>query len=253
MFLAVLIDEKHNPELLEEIARIADKEPEFTGQVDEFEKVLAVVQRDLHDRPEEILPRIAAVLPSPALRRRGLELAMRVVTADGIVSRGQRALLRSLADSLELSDDDFEQVVTSAQRRLVRFMMVYLVYLTALSDGVAHPSEFEEMIPFVLKLPAFSGVTTEEYERIVHSVRDHLEEMQSQKGIDYITATLRNAAEILEDEEIPVQALRMVARGIFADQKVHEKEREFFRSVAKKLDVSLDQAERMIGSAGEKA
>lgn len=249
MFLAVLMDEERQSELLREIALITSEEPDFTGQLDEFEKVLADAQADLHKGPDELMARIRRLLGETADRRRGLELAVRVVTADGIVTRGQRSLIRSLGEHLDLPEEAVGDAIVFAQKRLVRFMMVYLVYLTVLADGKVRSEEFEEMIPFVLSLPAFRGVRTEEYERIVHSVRDHLEEMRTEKGIEYITATLRNAAELLEDDGIPAQALQMVARGIFADREVAESEREFFLQIAKRLGVDDIEAASMMSVA----
>ncbi len=249
MLISALVDEQEHPELTREIARIASEEPEFSGRLDEFDQILAEAQNRLHSSPDDLMKRVAELLDKPAARRRGIEFAARVVTADGIVSRGQRDLLRKLAENLELSEEDFEDAILTVQRRLVRFMIVYLVYLTALSDGQVHSQEFEKMIPFALRLPAFSGVSTEEYAHICHSARDHLDEMRGERGVDYITRTLRNASDLLEQPDLPRQGLQLVARGIFADGVVRESEKEFYLKIAGKLDIDAKEAEAIISEA----
>jgi tellurite resistance protein len=246
MLFSVCLDIQKYPDLLREIALIAGGEPEFSGKIAEFEKILQRAKADLHKDADQLLPTIRKLLTTSDQRRRGLEMAVRVVTSDGIVTHSQRTLLRSLAEGLELAVDDLEDAVVSAQQQLVRFMMVYLVYMTAHADHQLRPEEFEVMIPMILSTPAFQGITTEEFRFISRSVQANLDRMNTDKGLGYLTSTLLNAADLLEDPEIPEQALRVVARGVFADGVVRPAEEKFFLKVAKKLELRDDLPSKVI-------
>lgn len=250
MMLAASMDETPYPEELREISHIAGEEPDFAKlTADEFDNLLKRVQKDLHRKPDEIMKTIARLLDDEDSRRRGLELATRVITADGIVNPDHAALLRNLVRQLDLSQQDLDACVLAAQKRLVRFMMVYLVYLAASSDGRLNPVEFEEMIPLILALPAFKGVTKDQFAFITQSVRSHLDLMKGEWGLDYIAGTLINAARLLNDNTIPEQACRLVARGVFADGVVTERERDFFHSIANRFNLPRNKSEDMISVA----
>ncbi|MCC5877671.1 MAG: TerB family tellurite resistance protein [Candidatus Sumerlaeia bacterium] len=246
MLLTALIDGEVRPEEREEIARMLQTGQEFTSEDgDAIDKLLLKARNDIAENPEGIMETIARCLPDQDSRRRGVEVALRVMTSDGIVSPDAVALLRNLVTHLELPPETIQELAIVAQPRLIRFMMIYLVYLTATADGELHPSEFEEMIPFVLSLPAFKGVSTNQFAFISHSVRSHFQDMKGEWGLDYITGTLRRAAELLNDPTLPEQALRLVARGLFADGVVKGEEKEFFLSVASKLKVSKGRGEEI--------
>lgn len=239
MMLTALIDGEVRAEEREEIARMLQTAPEFDHDADDsIGRLLVKARNVLADNPEGALDMIAQLLPTREYRMRGVEMALRVMTSDGLVSPDAVALLRNLVRVLELPSDTIQEMAVVAQPRLVRFMMIYLVYLTATADGELHPAEFEEMIPFVLSLPSFKGVTTEQFAAISHSVRRHFDEMRGEWGLEYITGTLLRAAELLHDPTLPEQALRLVARGLFADGEVKGEEKEFFLSVASKLKVT---------------
>lgn len=246
MLLTALIDGEVRPEEREEIARMLQTAPEFdhedNGAID---NLLLKARNDIADNPEGVMDTIGRLLPDEDARRRGVEVALRVMTSDGIVSPDAVALLRNLVTHLELPPETVQELAIVAQPRLIRFMMIYLVYLTATADGELHPAEFEEMIPFVLSLPAFKGVTTNQFAFISHSVRRHFQEMQGEWGLDYITGTLRRAAELLNDPTLPEQALRLVARGLFADGVVKGEEKEFFLSVASRLKIAKGRGEEI--------
>lgn len=238
MLLTALVDGEVREEELSEITRITQTEPEFGAlRGEEFDRVLEHVRGELAGDPWKLLERIARLLPDEAARRRGLDLAAQIVTSDGIVTPDAVALLRHLVREMGLPKEALEEAAILVQPRLVRFMMIYLMYLTATADGETHPAEFEEMLPFVLSLPCFKGMTTEQFAFITHSVSRHLGEMRDDWGLEYITGTLRRAASLLDDETIPEQALRLVARGLFADGEIRPAEREFFLTVATKLEV----------------
>ena len=249
MMLVASLDETPHPEETREIALIAGEEPEFSRlSAAEFDGVLSRVKKDLHRKPDELVTRIVELLETEASRRRGLELAVRIVIADGIVNPDHAVMLEKLTRAFSLPREVLDGHIVAAQRRLVRFMMIYLIYLTAASDARLSAEEFEEMIPLVLSLPAFKGVTTDQFAFISHSVRSHLQMMREEWGIDYITGTLLKASELLHDSTIPEQACRIVARGIFADGKVAAEERDFFVKLCKKLGLPKKASEELIAA-----
>lgn len=188
--------------------------------------------------------KIAALLDDTESRQRGIQLATRIIVADGIVKPSHENLLKELCQRLGVGEDVLNRFVLDSQRRLVRFMLVYLIYLTASSDGSVHPEELELMLPSALAMPIFQEISIDQFKFISESVRSHLEKMREEYGIDYICGTLLKAAELLEDPTIPDQALKLVARGIVADREVRPEEREFFLQVAEKLgrQVAIGQA-----------
>jgi len=251
LLLAVTVDPRSLQEEMREIVLIALQEPEFANlEAGEFEEILEHAQRDLHRGPDALVATIAKRLDSQELRTRGLELAVRVVTSDGIVTPDQQSLVENLARGLGLSRDSLDASVLSAQRRLVRFMMLYLVYLTAISDGEADAEEFEEMLPFALSLPAFGGMTTAEYAFMSHSVRRNLSAMAGDDGLDYIAGTLLKAAELLGDSTLPEQAVRLVARGLFSNGDITESERSYFLAVVEKLGLGDRLAQEIMAGTG---
>lgn len=246
MLLTALVDGEVREEELSEITNILQTAPEFDGSsAEEFTRILEKVRGELAADPGKLLATIARLLPGEEHRRRGLDLATQVVTSDGIVSPDSVALIRHMVREMDLPAGALEEAAILVQPRLVRFMMIYLMYLTATADGETHPAEFEEMLPFALSLPCFKGMTTDQFAFISHSVRRHLAEMRDDWGLDYITGTLRRAAELLEDDSIPEQALRLVARGLFADGEIRQSEREFFLNVASKLKVQSVKGEEI--------
>lgn len=253
MVLCASMDRASLPDELREITRIASREPEFQDDAGgEFETALGRVQQDLHRDPNDLMRLINSKLPQAGQRRRGLELAVRVATADGIVSPAQRALLHRLCEGLGLQPETLEGEVLANQRRLVRFMMLYLVYLTATADGDMHPDEFERMIPAALSSPAFAGVSTQEFAAMTQAVRHQLERMRGDKGLDYICGVLKNASDLLNEPAIPREALSLVVRGIVADRQLRESERVFFLNIAGKLAMGREQAEDLLMRTLEK-
>ncbi len=241
MFLAAMMTDISNPEETREIVLIALQEPEFVDQSpDSFASELLSVASDLRKDPEAILVELKARLAQPSQKRRALELALRVATCDGIVTSEKANFLDRFRHELDLPSDILEEALREAQKRFVRFTMLYLVYLTATSDGTVDPAEFERMIPFVLGLPVFSGVSTDEFAFMSHSVRRHLDLMRSEKGTEYLAGTLLEASRQLDDPSIPRQALRLVARGIFADGVIEDSERTFFVQLASKLNIDAE-------------
>jgi tellurite resistance protein len=247
MLLTSAINGPTSAEELREMAIIASEEPEFTDTAAEpFDKILERAQKSLHSGPEKLMETIERLLSTEESRRRGLELATRVVVADGIVQASHVAVLEELAERFDLPRQVLEDFVVASQRRLVRFMMVYLIYFTATADGDVHPEEFEEMIPFALNLRVFRGISSDQFRFITNSVRAHLQFMKEEWGLDYICGTLLKATELLHDDSIPQQALRLVARGIIADGEFRVSEREFFLSLAKKLKIERSFGEQVM-------
>ncbi|HMZ52791.1 MAG TPA: TerB family tellurite resistance protein [Candidatus Sumerlaeota bacterium] len=250
MMLVASMDETPSTEETREIALIAAEEPEFAGLDDgQVDSLLAKVQADLHKKPDDLFATIKRLLPSDKVRERGLELAVRIVTADGIVSDENTIVLEKFRKQFGVSQDRLDDFIIAAQRRLVRFMMIYLVYLTAIVDKKISAKELELMTPLVITLPAFKGVSADQFNFISKSVRRHLDLMKKDWGIDYITSTLRNAAELLADDSIPEQACRLVARGIFADGKVADKERDFFETICTKLGLPSHRSSEFINKS----
>lgn len=247
MLLAALMDNERLDDQLREIALICQEEPEFQdATAEELERALSTARDHLHGDPDQLIRTIHRLLSTPEARQRGLEFAVRVVTANGIVSPEEEGFLETLIARLELPREVLDPTLRSARKRLVRFMILYLVYLTATADGIVRPEEFEEMIPLALNLPVFSGVSTDEFASITHSVRRNLAAMKDQRGLDYITGTLLHASAQLGDESIPEQALRLVARGIFADDQINESEEQFFIKVADRLKVPRHISNEMV-------
>ncbi|MCC6545915.1 hypothetical protein IT570_02010 [Candidatus Sumerlaeota bacterium] len=247
MMLVASMDETPGMEETREIALIASEEPEFSvlGS-DQLDGLLAKVQADLHKKPDDLFATIKRLLPTDHSRERGLALAVRIITADGIVSDENTSVLEQFRKQLGVSHDKLEDMIIAAQKRLVQFMMVYLVYLTAIVDKRIIAKELEMMNPIVITMPAFNGVSADQFRFISQSVRRHLDLVKKDWGIDYITRTLLNAAELLADDSIPEQACRLVARGIFADGKVQQKERDFFETLCGKLGLPSSRSSEII-------
>lgn len=245
MLLTSCIEGRSRAEELREIVLVVTEEPEFLGPpAADLDSLLEAVQKDLHQDPEQIIDLIGNLLQSDNERRRGVELATRIVVADGIVRPGHVELLEKLCSALEVAPEHLSHCVIKSQKRLVRFMMVYLMHLTASSDGHADPVEFEEMIAFALNQPVFQGITTEQYRFINDSVRRHVDYLEKQDwGLDYICGTLVKAAELLDEPDIPRQALKLVARGMLADGVIEDGERAFFHQVAERLSLSRPAGE----------
>ncbi len=248
--IAAMMDDRGLAEVLREITMIANQEREFSDlSPEQFESLLSEVQKDLHLDPEKILAKIKSLLPEGEARVRALELTIRVVTSDGILAHDERAYLRKIAENLNLDEEQYGEAVTLSQTRLARFMFIYLVYLTATADEIMRVEEFEQMIPRLMKLPVFSGITTEQFSFISHSVRSHLESMKGEKGLEYICKTLLKASELLGDETIPLQALQLCSVGVFADQKLHPKESDFIKELTKHLGIPQNKADQVIADS----
>lgn len=247
MMLASAMDGKFRREETREMAIIVDREPEFSGESsDEFERLLARAEMDLHRNPEQLMELILELLKDENSRRRGLEFATRVAVSDGFVTEDEVALLQRLCQRMGLDASVLRTNVERSQRHLVRLMMLYLVNLAATADGVGHPAEYEQMIPIVLSLPVFQGVTTDEFGWMCRSVRTHLPEVRSEWGIDYVTGTIVKAAEIMKDDSLKEQALKVVTSGIMADGELHEAERKFANQVAEKLGLEHEFGEEIV-------
>ncbi|MEO8377244.1 MAG: TerB family tellurite resistance protein [Candidatus Sumerlaeota bacterium] len=250
MMLVATMDETPSSEETREIAMIAAEEPEFSAlDGDQLDALLSKVQTDLHKKPDDLFATIKRLLSSDKNRERGLELAVRIITADGIVSEENATVLEKFRKQFGLPHDALDDYIIASQKRLVRFMMVYLVYLTVMADKKINLKEFELMLPMVFTLPAFKGVNTEQFAYISQSVRRHLDLMKKDWGIDYITGTLLRASELLADDTIPEQACRLVARGVFADGKVTQSECDFFEKICNKLGLPENRSSELINKS----
>ncbi len=247
MMLASAMDGKFRREETREMAMIVDREPEFSGESsDDFERLLGRAEMDLHRNPDQLMELILELLQDETSRRRGLEFATRVAVSDGFVTEDEVALLQRLTKRMGLDPSVFRGCVERSQRYLVRLMMLYLVSLSATADGVGHPVEYEQMIPLVLSLPVFQGVTTDEFGWLGRSVRSHLDVVRSEWGIDYVASTLVRAGEIMKDDTLTEQALKVVTSGIMADGQLHESEREFAIKIANKLGLEYEFSEEIV-------
>lgn len=234
MLLASCVEGERELEL-REMSLAASEEPEFTAEGEGADEVLGRVQKDLHRAPDEILEIIATLLDSEELRQRGLALAARVAVADGKLGSAHLTLLEEMTERLDLTPEYLTHTLVAAQRRAVRFAMVCLMYLTATADGRVRAEELEEMIPFALNLPTFRGIASTEFKGLAQSCCRNLATIRDTWGVDGLCGTLTASADMMQDETIPTQALRMVARGIFADGEVRPRERDFFQAIARKL------------------
>lgn len=250
MMLTGVIDGQADREEIREITHVVQTEPEFASLTpQDFQELFAQAQRNLHKGADAIMLLIVRQLTDEDLRRRGLELAVRVITSDGLVRKSEAALLKNLTEQLDLTQDDLDEIVVSSQLRLVRFMIVYLVYLSAGSDGQLSDREFEEMIPLVLCQSVFAGIESDEFRRICESVQARFASMEEPKSVEHIVSTVLHAEKMLGIEGIPEQTLKIVARGVFADGSVDPDEEEFFLELAKKFGLAPDLGQAVIAGA----
>ncbi|CAN5399112.1 hypothetical protein BH09SUM1_BH09SUM1_26140 [soil metagenome] len=245
MVLTTCADGKGTPEEIREMTSITMDEPEFRegdGVADAFLNVADGAKVDA----KKLLDKVRKLLSTREQRLRGLQLVSRVRTADVSFTEDDRNLLERMAEDLGLTLDDVDDCLYGAQRRRARFLMIYLVYLTAMKDGMVRPQEFESMIPLVLTQPIFNGVGTEDFAALSHSVRRHMDMAKLSPGahppaMEQSAAMLVNIAKSLDDETLGEQALKVIARGLFADGEAHPSDRGFFLKIAHKFKL-LDQA-----------
>ena len=252
MLLASCVEGERELEL-REMSLAASEEPEFTAEGEGADEVLERVQKDLHREPDEILEIIATLLDSEDLRQRGLQLATRIAVADGHLAAAHLTMLEEMADRLDLSHEFLEETLVNAQRRSVRFAMVCLMYLTATADGRVRAEELEEMIPFALNLPTFRGIPSGEFRQLAQTCCRNIASIRESWGVDGLCGILNASADMMQDDSIPTQALRMVARGIFADGEVRDRERDFFHAIARKLRQADTLSETVMAAAARES
>ncbi len=248
MLLAASLDPNALREEGREIARVACEEVEFGALgAEHFSQILGRAQEALHHPPDAVMARIRRTLVREEARRRALELAVRVVLADGIVRPEHSGFLAELINQLELPPEVLQDCVLSSQRRLMQLMLLYLADQAVQSGGELSAEEYEELFAFLLGLPIFRGVTTEQIGLMARTSRNRMKELRADWGLDYITSTICKGAELLERPELREQAMELVARGLATTNgKLSDEQDGFYRRVAGQLDIPEPESRRVL-------
>ena len=242
MLLAASLDPKALHEEGREIARVALEETEFgTLSAEHFSRILDQAREGLHHPPDAVMDRIRRSLVREESRRRAVEFTVRIVLADGIVRPEHSGFLAELIRQLKLPPEVIQDCVLSSQKRLMRLMFLYLADQTVQSGGELSAEEYEDLFAYLLGLPLFRGVTTEQIGLMARTSRKRMKELQADWGLDYITSTICKGSQLLEKPELREQAIELVGRGLSAGNgKVPASGREFRRRVAEKLGVGCE-------------
>lgn len=255
MLLAASLDPKALPEEGREIARVACEEVEFgTLTAEHFTELLSRAKEAIHHPPDAVMARLRKLLAREPARRRALELTVRVVLVDGIVRPQHQGLLAELVRQFELPTDVLRDCVLNSQRQLLRLMFLYLADQTmapAAEEGAAE--SYEQIFAYLLGLPLFADVTTEQLGVMSRTARRRLEDLRSDWGLEYITSTIRQGAELMEEPGLREQAMELVARGFGSNGAGSPAREEFYRRVSTSLGYSEAESRELLRKVGSEA